>query len=430
MSIPSNSDIDLLLIGKTGNGKSATGNSILQRKVFVASASMNSVTTKVSWDVSNHNGTVIKVVDGPGIGDTRMTSEEGLNMFMNAMEFAVMANSQGYHAFLLVVRYGGRFTQEDQDTVRLMKQVFGQDFVRQYCILVMSFGDNFKRDSEEFNFTFEQWCQQQSGVMQDLIKECEGRIVLFDNITKDADARTQQLNNLLAVVNRLKSSGQRYTDKNFERAQEARKRVRIEAKKPMIQDETMCQISLILQRLSQIQSAFHSPSQLQELQQLELETQQLVGNIAVQDKGTGALADISQNAQAIMNTVREAIAARKRLDQDRMRAQQQEAEQAAHLQRQRDDMQREAGQSSSAEVEAMRNKIKELEDQMRWEREQREQQVAVIQTGEQERLNRMNQDNQRAFLDVHVKVDKNLFEAIINFTKGIFTTITSWFSKK
>ena len=136
MSIPSNSDIDLLLIGKTGNGKSATGNSILQRKVFVASASMNSVTTKVSWDVSNHNGTVIKVVDGPGIGDTRMTSEEGLNMFMNAMEFAVMANSQGYHAFLLVVRYGGRFTQEDQDTVRLMKQVFGQDFVRQYCILV------------------------------------------------------------------------------------------------------------------------------------------------------------------------------------------------------------------------------------------------------------------------------------------------------
>ena len=93
-------------------------------------------------------------------------------------------------------------------------------------------------------------------------------------------------------------------------------------------------------------------------------------------------------------------------------------------------MQREAGQSSSAEVEAMRNRIKELEDQMRWEREQREQQVAVIQTGEQERLNRMNQDNQRAFLDVHVKVDKNLFEAIINFTKGIFTTITSWFSKK
>ncbi|RUS81972.1 hypothetical protein EGW08_010270 [Elysia chlorotica] len=430
MSIPSNSDIDLLLIGKTGNGKSATGNSILQRKVFVASASMESVTLKVSWDVSDHNNTIIKVVDGPGLGDTRLTTEEGLNLFMNAMEYAVMANSSGYHAFLLVVRYGGRFTQEDQDVVRLLKQIFGQDFVKNYCVLVMTFGDNFKREGEEFGFTFEQWCGQQSGVMQELIREVQGRIVLFDNVTKDPVARKRQIDDLLSKVATLKSRGQRYTDKNFERAQEARDRVRIEAKKPMIQDDTMFKISLILQRLGQIQSDFHSPSQLQDLQNLELETQKLVGNIALQDKGTGALRDISENATAIMNTVREAISVRKRLDQDRLRAQQQETDQAAQLQRQRETMQKEMEeQGASAEVVAMQNRIRELEEQMAREREERNEQVAVRQTEEQNRLADMTQKSQDCFLNIHIQVDKNLFDTIIAFTKGIFTTIASWFKK-
>ena len=88
-------DLDLLLIGKSGVGKSATGNSILGKKVFRSSASLSSVTDKISSDVSKVRGLIIKVVDGPGVGDTRMDTEEGIRLFVESMEHAMFTNPAG-----------------------------------------------------------------------------------------------------------------------------------------------------------------------------------------------------------------------------------------------------------------------------------------------------------------------------------------------
>ncbi|CAL1548368.1 unnamed protein product [Lymnaea stagnalis] len=40
---------------------------------------------------------------------------------MDAMQDAILLNPKGYHAFLLVVRYGGRFTFEDKEVIRILK---------------------------------------------------------------------------------------------------------------------------------------------------------------------------------------------------------------------------------------------------------------------------------------------------------------------
>ncbi|GFN85693.1 GTPase imap family member 4, partial [Plakobranchus ocellatus] len=88
-------DLDLLLIGKTGIGKSAVGNSILGRKVFKSSASANSKTDKISADVAKVKGQIIKVVDSPGVGDTRMDTHDGIRLCMDSIQHAMITNPLG-----------------------------------------------------------------------------------------------------------------------------------------------------------------------------------------------------------------------------------------------------------------------------------------------------------------------------------------------
>ncbi|KAK0046789.1 protein AIG1 [Biomphalaria pfeifferi] len=109
-----NDEIDLLLIGKTGNGKSALGNLILDYEACVSEPSATSVTKEVCDDVNEINGRIIKVMDSPGVEDTDWENDEATNSVVNALCQAIVINPQGYHAFLLVVKFGGRFTKEDK----------------------------------------------------------------------------------------------------------------------------------------------------------------------------------------------------------------------------------------------------------------------------------------------------------------------------